>query len=128
MDKALVLKAEIRQGLGSKDAIKLRKQGQIPAVVYGHKKEPVSIALDAKSFTEGLHRGRRLVLTCELEHRVPRHLHVQMIPFYARCPQCGSYRRKWTWMPAPLWLDGWDWLIWGARAAGRCLAGLGRLL
>ena len=74
------------------------------------------------------HRGRRLVLTCELEHRVPRHLHVQMIPFYARCPQCGSYRRKWTWMPAPLWLDGWDWLIWGARAAGRCLAGLGRLL
>ena len=61
MDKALVLKAEIRQGLGSKDAAKLRKKGQVPAVVYGHKKEPVSIALDAKSFTEGLHRGRRLV-------------------------------------------------------------------
>jgi large subunit ribosomal protein L25 len=61
MDKALVLKAEIRQGLGSKDAAKLRKKGQVPAVVYGHKKEPVSIALDAKSFREGLQRGRRLI-------------------------------------------------------------------
>jgi large subunit ribosomal protein L25 len=61
MDKALVLKAEIRQGLGSKDAIKLRKQGQIPAVVYGHKKEPVSIVLHAKSFREGLQHGHRLI-------------------------------------------------------------------
>jgi large subunit ribosomal protein L25 len=61
MDKALVLKAEIRQHIGSKDATRLRKQGQIPAVVYGHKKEPVAIALDAKSFIEGLHHGRRLV-------------------------------------------------------------------
>ena len=61
MDKALVLKAEIRQGLGSKDAAKLRKKGQVPAVVYGHKKEPVSIVLDAKSFREGLQRGHRLM-------------------------------------------------------------------
>lgn len=61
MEKALVLKAEIRQGLGSKDSAKLRKKGQIPAVVYGHKKEPTSIALDAKSFREGLQHGRRLI-------------------------------------------------------------------
>ena len=61
MDKAQVLKAEIRQGLGSKDAAKLRKKGQIPAIVYGHKQEPVSIALDAKSFREGLQSGHRLM-------------------------------------------------------------------
>jgi large subunit ribosomal protein L25 len=61
MDKALVLKAEIRQGLGSKDAAKLRKKGQIPAVVYGHKEKPASIVLDAKSFREGLQHGHRLV-------------------------------------------------------------------
>jgi large subunit ribosomal protein L25 len=61
MDKAQVLKAEIRQGLGSKDASKLRKKGQIPAIVYGHKKEPVSIVLDAKSFREGLQSGHRLI-------------------------------------------------------------------
>jgi large subunit ribosomal protein L25 len=61
MDKAQVLKAEIRQGVGSKDAIKLRKKGQIPAVVYGHKKEPVTITLNAKSFREGLQQGHRLM-------------------------------------------------------------------
>ena len=61
MDKAQVLKAEIRQGLGTKDAAKLRKKGQIPAIVYGHKKEPVSIVLDAKSFREGLQSGHRLM-------------------------------------------------------------------
>jgi large subunit ribosomal protein L25 len=61
MDKAQVLKAEIRQGVGSKDAIKLRKNGQIPAVVYGHKKEPVGIILNAKSFREELQQGHRLM-------------------------------------------------------------------
>ena len=61
MDKAQVLKAEVRQNRGSKDAAKLRKQGQIPAIVYGHKKEPVAISLDARSFVEELHHGRRLM-------------------------------------------------------------------
>ena len=61
MDKAQVLKAEIRQGSGSKDAAKLRENGQIPAIVYGHKKEPVSIILNAKSFREGLQSGHRLM-------------------------------------------------------------------
>ena len=61
MEKGLVLKGEIRQNRGSKDAARLRKQGQIPAVVYGHKKEPVAIVLDARSFVEELHRGHRLM-------------------------------------------------------------------
>ena len=61
MDKAQVLKAEIRKGLGTKDAARLRKNKQIPAIVYGHKKEPVSIALDAKSFREELNHGHRLI-------------------------------------------------------------------
>jgi large subunit ribosomal protein L25 len=61
MEKAQVLKAEIRQGLGTKDAAKLRKNGQIPAIVYGHKQEPVSIILNAKSFREGLNTGQRLM-------------------------------------------------------------------
>jgi large subunit ribosomal protein L25 len=61
MDKTVVLKAEIRLSRGSKDAAGLRKQGQIPAIIYGHKKEPVAISLDARSFVEELHRGRRLM-------------------------------------------------------------------
>lgn len=61
MGKTLVLKAEVRDGTGTKQAVKVRKAGRIPAVVYGHKKEPTAISLDAHSFTEGLHHGHRLV-------------------------------------------------------------------
>jgi large subunit ribosomal protein L25 len=61
MDKATVLKAEVRQRHGSKESAKLRKQGQIPAIVYGHKQEPVSISLDNRGFVEELHHGRRLM-------------------------------------------------------------------
>lgn len=61
MDKALVLKTEVRQDMGSKCSAKLRKQGRIPAIVYGHKQEPLAISLDAHDFIEELHRGRRLM-------------------------------------------------------------------
>ncbi len=61
MEKALLLKAEIREHTGSKDAKKLRKDGRIPAIVYGHKQKPVAISLDRNTMVEGLHRGRRLM-------------------------------------------------------------------
>jgi large subunit ribosomal protein L25 len=61
MDKTVVLKAEIREQSGSKQSARLRGQGRVPAVVYGHKKDPVAISLDAHDFAEGLHRGQRLI-------------------------------------------------------------------
>ncbi|MHC4705793.1 MAG: 50S ribosomal protein L25 [Planctomycetota bacterium] len=61
MGKELLLKAEVREHTGSKDAARVRKSGRIPAVVYGHKKEPVAISLDAHSLVEGLHHGHRLM-------------------------------------------------------------------
>jgi large subunit ribosomal protein L25 len=61
MEKAVQLKAEIRQRTGSKDSAKLRKQGRIPAIVYGHKQEPAAITLDAHDFVEKLHHGQRLM-------------------------------------------------------------------
>jgi len=61
MEKTLLLKAEIREQTGSKDAKKLRKDGRIPAVVYGHKQEPVAISLDRNTIIEGLHHGHRLM-------------------------------------------------------------------
>jgi large subunit ribosomal protein L25 len=61
MEKALVLKAEIREQTGSKSAAKVRKQGRIPAIVYGHKKEPVAISLGVHNLVEGLHHGHRLM-------------------------------------------------------------------
>jgi large subunit ribosomal protein L25 len=51
----------MREQRGSKTAEKVRKEGRIPAVVYGHKEAPVSISLDAHDFVEALHHGRRLL-------------------------------------------------------------------
>ena len=61
MKKTLLLKAEIREHTGSKTVRKIREQGRIPAIVYGHKKTPAAISLDAHNFVEGLHHGHRVM-------------------------------------------------------------------
>ncbi|MFC1781877.1 50S ribosomal protein L25 [Planctomycetota bacterium] len=61
MAKTLLLKAEIREQTGSKSVGRIRKQGRIPAIVYGHKEEPIAISLDVHNFVEGLHHGSRLI-------------------------------------------------------------------
>jgi large subunit ribosomal protein L25 len=61
MNETLSLQAEIRERVGSHAAAAVRKQGRIPAVVYGHGQEPVPISLDAHDFVEGLHHGHRLM-------------------------------------------------------------------
>ena len=61
MKRVEILKAEPRKQTGSKHAGQVRKQGKIPAIVYGHKEEPVAISLDAHDFNVQLHHGRRLL-------------------------------------------------------------------
>ena len=61
MENPSILKAQIRERAGSKHAAKVRKSGRIPAIVYGHRQEPVAISLDAHNFVEGLHHGHRLM-------------------------------------------------------------------
>ena len=61
MEKALLLQAEIRENVGTKEAKKLRLLGKMPATVYGHGKEPVSIALNTHDVTELIHHGHRVV-------------------------------------------------------------------
>lgn len=61
MDKTLSLQAEVREQTGSKAAAAVRRQGRIPAIVYGHKQEPVAVSLDAHDFVEGIHHGHRLM-------------------------------------------------------------------
>lgn len=55
-----VLKAQMRNEGGSRHAAAIRKQGLIPAIVYGHKEAPVSIALNLRDFSAGLAHGSRL--------------------------------------------------------------------
>ncbi len=61
MAKQVSLEAQIRQNTGTKAASAVRRQGRIPAVVYGHREQPVAISLDAHDFAEGLHHGMRLM-------------------------------------------------------------------
>lgn len=57
--KELKLSIETRQKLGTTGAAGLRRQGKIPAVVYGHGTAPEHIALDARAFDDILHHGGR---------------------------------------------------------------------
>jgi large subunit ribosomal protein L25 len=61
MVEALSLQAQRREQTGSKAAAAVRRAGRIPAIVYGHKQEPIAISLDAHDFIEGLHHGHRLM-------------------------------------------------------------------
>lgn len=63
------LQVEARQTLGSRESIKLRKAGKMPLVIYGHKKDPLHVAADAKEVTDLLHHHVRL-----LEVRVDNHV------------------------------------------------------
>lgn len=61
MAKTLSLEAKIRERIGSKATAAVRRQGRIPAVVYGHQQQPVAISLDAHDFAQGLQHGLRLM-------------------------------------------------------------------
>jgi large subunit ribosomal protein L25 len=60
MSETVVLKASLREQSGTRNSIALREQGKLPAVVYGHKKETISIALDTREFLDLLHHGQRI--------------------------------------------------------------------
>ena len=57
------LNAPRRDRTGSRYAKRLRDAGQLPAVVYGHKTEPVSVSVDAKETIRHLRLGT--------QHRLP---------------------------------------------------------
>ena len=62
------VKAQQREEVGSK-VKKLRKQGLIPAVVYGHKFTSTAISVDAKEFKKKVlasGAGRNLIFTLQL--------------------------------------------------------------
>jgi large subunit ribosomal protein L25 len=57
MSATKALKAEAREKAGKGAARALRREGKIPAVIYGGKKAPVGIALDSRELTLLLHAG-----------------------------------------------------------------------
>ena len=57
MSDQLTLPAEARDGIGKGASRALRRDGRVPAVVYGEKKEPLSIHVEEKLLTKMLHTG-----------------------------------------------------------------------
>lgn len=57
MSKSYMLKAEARERVGKGSARELRRNGQIPAVIYGEKQPPLAIALSYKDIYYKIHAG-----------------------------------------------------------------------
>lgn len=55
------IKAESRNVAGSRAAARLRRKGKLPAIVYGHKQDPVAIALETHDVEQHLSHGAHLV-------------------------------------------------------------------
>jgi large subunit ribosomal protein L25 len=61
MAETAVLKVSKRDGRGSRKAGKLRKTGQTPGVIYGHKQETISVALSGHDLLSAIRHGARVV-------------------------------------------------------------------
>jgi large subunit ribosomal protein L25 len=64
-----VLVAKTRDGLGSVNCRRLRRRGETPGNVIGHKKPSVAIAVSSEQLSTLLHSGQRLV-QCEIDGTV----------------------------------------------------------
>ena len=56
MSDALTLPAELRERAGKGASRELRRNGRVPAVIYGDKQAPLTIAVEPKSIERELHK------------------------------------------------------------------------
>jgi large subunit ribosomal protein L25 len=61
MAESVQLAVHPREGSGTLAAKRLRRQGLLPAVVYGHKEATIAVALSQDDFVKALRHGARLV-------------------------------------------------------------------
>ncbi len=59
-DTTTELSAQLRERTGSRYSQRVRKAGGLPAVVYGHKEEPVSITVDAHTAIGYISKGEKV--------------------------------------------------------------------
>ena len=65
--EAIKLKARVREGTSKKNVHNLRKAGEIPGVLYGHKKDPVHLAIPQHEFWTILHNATSEHLIIDLD-------------------------------------------------------------
>lgn len=59
-ENAPILTAKKRERIGSRYANRVRQQGGLPAIIYGHKEEPTPIALDARETINHILKGEKV--------------------------------------------------------------------
>ena len=68
----VTLVVQPRDQVGSREARRLRREGSIPAVIYGSGKQAVTVSVDPHSLREALHGGTHAVLDVVVEgHKRP---------------------------------------------------------
>ncbi|MGL4419159.1 MAG: 50S ribosomal protein L25 [Gemmataceae bacterium] len=70
MSEAVTLTAETRTTKGSRAAGKLRKAGKMPAIVYGHKEEPISVTVNYEEFNRAIRVQHARVLDLKIGGKV----------------------------------------------------------
>lgn len=66
MSISVTLKATLRTGKGSRAADKLRKQGLVPAIVYGHKQDNAQVSVSAEELDRAIRIQHARVLDLEI--------------------------------------------------------------
>lgn len=74
MSKNYALEADTRESTGKGAARSLRREGKTPAVIYGDKKEPVTITLDSNTINVSYNKGHMFTTLCDLKVGGDKHL------------------------------------------------------
>ncbi len=70
----IVLNVDVRERTGRGGAREVRREGRVPAVLYGGEKAPVSISIDKKTIVAALKSGKFISHTVTLEYKGERQL------------------------------------------------------
>jgi large subunit ribosomal protein L25 len=74
MSKNYAIEAEQREQAGKGAARSLRREGKIPAVIYGDKKDPVKVTLDSNRINVEYNKGHMFTTLCDLNLGKDKHL------------------------------------------------------
>lgn len=74
MSKNYAIEAEQREQAGKGAARSLRREGKIPAVIYGDKKDPVKVTLDSNRINVEYNKGHMFTTLCDLNVGKEKHL------------------------------------------------------
>lgn len=71
MSKQVKLSALVRAGAGKGEASRLRREGRVPAILYGHGVEPTAVSVDDRELFHALHgpAGRNALIALDVEGR-----------------------------------------------------------